>query len=533
MSAYKVLVTDDISPVGLALLRDAADVQVRVVKRPERAQLLDLIGDCQAVITRSATTLDAGVFAAAPQLKVAGRAGVGLDNVDVDAATRAGVLVMNTPDANTLAATEHTFALLLALCRNLPDAHASLKAGEWQRARFMGVQLFGKTLAVIGFGRIGSRVAARAQAFGMEVIAYDPYIASAVTERAKVALVPTLEEALACADFITVHMPLTAETRRLIGTDQLAHVRRGARLVNCARGELIDETALLDALESGALAGAALDVFSEEPPRSAALQRLIAHERVIATPHIAASTLEAQEDVGIQIARQVLDALRGENYQNAVNLPFPAVNGYRELLPYLRLAEAIGSLHAQLSRGPISRVEIALAGEELSKQAPALTVALVKGLLTPILGERLSYVNALRLAQERGIQVMPVAAVEQSDYSQLIATRVLAAREQRAIAGTLFGGHSPRIVQIDEYRMDGTPEGRILVMTSLDVPGVIGHVGTLLGERGINIAEWHLGRTAPGGRAMSFINVDDPVSDAVLDELRALPQVQDIRQVVL
>ncbi|TMC58656.1 MAG: phosphoglycerate dehydrogenase [Chloroflexi bacterium] len=329
---FHILITDDISPAGLALLKNAPDVRLEVVTRPGSAQLLDLIRHCDAVITRSATTLDATVFAAASQLKVAGRAGAGLDNVDVDAATRAGVLVMNTPEANTLAATEHAFALLLALCRDLPEAHASLKRGEWQRSRFMGVQLYGKTLGVIGFGRVGSRVAARAQAFGMEVIAYDPYIAADVTTRAKVERVPLLEALLARADFISLHMPLTAETRRLVGADQLAALKPGARLVNCARGELVDESALLDALESGALAGAALDVFGEEPPRSEVLKRLIAHPHVVATPHIAASTVEAQADVGVQIARQVLEALRGENYQNAVNVQ-QVQDGWRTKCP--------------------------------------------------------------------------------------------------------------------------------------------------------------------------------------------------------
>ncbi len=327
VSTFNILITDDISRVGLALLQDAPDVQVAVVKRPTREQLLQLIPAYDALITRSATSLDAAVFAAAKQLKVAGRAGVGLDNIDVDAATRAGVLVMNTPEASTLAATEHTFAMLLALCRDLPNAEASLKRGEWNRARFMGVQLCGKTLGVLGYGRIGSRVAARAQAFGMSVLAYDPYIAGAVTECAKVELIHELDDLLARADFITVHMPLTHETRHMIGHEQFARLKRGARLVNCARGELIDEAALLAALDAGQVAGAALDVFSEEPPRSDCLKRLIAHERVVATPHIAASTVESQEDVGIQIARQVLEALRGENYHNVVNLPFVAVSG--------------------------------------------------------------------------------------------------------------------------------------------------------------------------------------------------------------
>jgi D-3-phosphoglycerate dehydrogenase / 2-oxoglutarate reductase len=300
---FRILITDDISPAGLALLQAAPDVSVDIVKRPAPARLLGLIGSYDALVTRSATPLDAETFAAAGQLKVAGRAGVGLDNVDVDAATTAGVMVMNTPEANTLAATEHTLALMLALCRGLPAAHSSLKNGQWNRARFMGMQLAGKTLGIIGFGRIGSRVAVRAQAFDMTTIAYDPYIAPEVAERAHVELLPDLAELLARADFVTLHTPLSAETERMIGRAQLAQMKRGARLVNCARGGLVDEAALLDALEAGRLAGAALDVFSEEPPQSETLRRLIARDEVVVTPHLGANTVEAQEDVGTQIAR--------------------------------------------------------------------------------------------------------------------------------------------------------------------------------------------------------------------------------------
>jgi D-3-phosphoglycerate dehydrogenase len=530
---FRILIADDISPAGLALLQQAPDIQTDVAKRPSHEKLLDIIGGYDAIISRSATALDAVMFAAAKQLKIAGRAGVGLDNVDIDAATTAGVMVMNTPEANTLAATEHTMTLLLALCRNMPDAHASLKRGEWSRAQFMGVQLFEKTLGVIGFGRIGSRVATRAQAFGMKVIAYDPYIAEEVAERAKVELALNLDELLARADFITLHMPLMDSTRNLLGRAQFAQVKRGARLVNCARGELVDEAALLEALESGQLAGAALDVFSEEPPKSETLRRLIAHANVIATPHIGASTVEAQEDVGTQIARQVLEALRGENFQNVVNLPFIGAGNYREAVPYLRLAEAIGSLQMQLIRGRVGRVELTFEGEELLSRVKPLTVALLKGMLTTVLQERVNYVNAPRLAEERGITVSQIAPRTPSDYSNLLTCRVISTKEERTIAGTLFSGRAPRIIRIDDYLMDGTPEGRILVMTSRDVPGVIGKVGTLLGEHGINIAEWRLGRTAPGGMAKSFINVDDPVSDEVMEKLRALPQVMDIRQVVL
>ena len=530
---FRVLITDDISSAGLALLQGAPDISVDIVKRPDRARLLGLIGSYDALVTRSATPLDAEAFAAAGQLKVAGRAGVGLDNVDVDAATAAGVMVMNTPEANTLAATEHTLAMMLALCRGLPAANASLKSGQWNRARFMGLQLAGKTLGIIGFGRIGSRVAVRAQAFGMTTIAYDPYIAAEVAERAHVELLARMEDLLARSDFVTLHTPLGAETQHLLGAPQLAQMKPGARLINCARGGLVDEAALLEALEAGRLAGAAIDVFSEEPPQSELLRRLIARDEVVVTPHLGANTVEAQEDVGTQIARQVLDALRNEDYQNAVNLPFFGGSGYRQSLPYLRLAEAIGSLQVQLARGSVSRVEIGFEGSEVAARAQSLTVALLKGLLASLLKERINYVNAPQLAAERGISVAQIEPRQQSDYNNLITCRVVTSQEQRTIAGTLLAGKAPRIVQIDDYLMDGSPAGRILVMTSHDVPGVIGRVATLLGDHAINIAEWRLGRTAPGGMAMSFINIDDPVGDAVVAALRRLPQVMDIRQVVI
>ena len=335
------------------------------------------------------------------------------------------------------------------------------------------------------------------------------------------------------SDFVTLHTPLGPETERLLGAAQFARMKHGARLINCARGGLVDEAALLAALESGRLAGAAIDVFSEEPPRSETLRQLIARPEVVVTPHLGANTVEAQEDVGTQIARQVRDALRNEDYQNAVNLPFFGGSGYRQSLPYLRLAEAIGSLHVQLARGSITRVELGFEGDDVAARAPSLSVALLKGLLAALLKERINYVNAPRLAAERGIVVAPLAPLAQPDYNNLITCRVVTSQEQRTIAGTLLAGKAPRIVQIDDYLMDGSPAGRILVMTSRDVPGVIGKVATLLGDHGINIAEWRLGRTVPGGMAMSFINIDDPVGGNVLAVLRALPQVMDIRQVVL
>ena len=327
---------------------------------------------------------------------------MGMDNIDIDAATLHGILVMNTPEANTLAAVELTLALMLALCRKLPQANASLKKGDWTRSKFLGTQLSGKTLGVIGLGRIGSRVAARCQAFGMTVIAYDPYIAEEAADRIHVRLVGDLDELLRTADIITVHTPLTEETKGMIGAGEIARMKDGVRLINCARGGIMDEAALLEGLAGGKIAGLGIDVYSVEPPKKDLLRRLLARDEVVATPHLGANTIEAQRDVAVQVVQQVIEALRGENFRNVVNLPFPDGVDYRSLAPYMNLAEKIGSLIMQLIRGRISRVEVEFRGEEVESSEKPLTVALLKGLLTPILSEDVNFVNAPRLADERG-----------------------------------------------------------------------------------------------------------------------------------
>ncbi len=531
---YRILITDDLSREGLAILDAAPDVQYDVIKRPPRQELLARARDYDAIIIRSGTPLDAEVFAAAaPRLRVVGRAGVGLDNLDVAAATRHGVLVMNTPEANTLAAVEHTLAMMLALCRRIPQAHASLRAGAWERSKFMGIQLSGRVLGIIGLGRIGSRVAARCQALGMEVIAYDPYISEDVAERLRVELVAELDELLARSDIITMHMPLTEETRGMLGEAQFARMKDGVRIINCARGAIVDEGALYRALVSGKVAGAALDVFSEEPPRSETLRALLALDNLVATPHIGASTVEAQQDASVQIVRGVLSALRGEGYPHAVNLPFAEGADYQALLPYLRLAEKIGSLQMQLIRGRVNRVEVDVQGEEIANQVKAITVALLKGLLAPILKDTVNYVNAPALAAERGITVAQVHREESGDYPNLISCRVISTQEARLVEGSLFSRARPRIVRIDEYPMDVQPVGNILIISSRDVPGVMGRIGTILGNHNLNIAEWRLGRTAPGEWELSFINMDSPVPDEVIREIAASGTVRDVRQVVL
>jgi D-3-phosphoglycerate dehydrogenase len=530
---FRILITDDLGRAGLTLLEAASDVEHDLVKLPSAEKLIQIIGEYDAVITRSGTPLTAPVFEAGKRLKVAGRAGVGMDNIDIDAATRHGVLVMNTPEANALAATELTMALMLALCRNLPRAHVSVKKGEWTRSKFMGVQLNGKTLGVIGLGRIGSRVATRSQAFGMKVIAYDPYIAEDAAERTHVRLGSSLEEILREADILTVHTPLTEETRGMIGAREIAMMKDGVRLINCARGGILEEKALLDGLAAGKIAGVGLDVYSTEPPKTELLQQILSREEVVATPHIGANTLEAQRDVAVQVVQQVIEALRGENFRNVVNLPFPEGVDYRSVAPYMELAERIGSLLMQLIRGRISRVEVEFRGEDVEAHGKPLTVALLKGVLSPILSEDVNYVNAPHLAEQRGIQVAQTRHPAAEDYSNVILCRAVSTKETRLIGGALFLHKHPRIVLLDDYRIDALPSGPALILSNRDIPGVIGKVGTLLGERGINIAEWQMGRNERGGMAVSFINIDTPASEAVLQELRALSPILDVRQVML
>jgi D-3-phosphoglycerate dehydrogenase len=566
---YRILVTDDIGAAGMAHLQAATDVQVEAHTQISREALLRCIGAYDAVITRSGTALDAAVFGAAKRLRVAARAGVGLDNVDLDAAALAGVMVMNIPEVNSIAAAEHTLALLLALCRHVPQANAQLRAGAWERRPFMGVQLNGKTLGLVGVGRVGSLVAARARAFGMHVIGYDPYVSEDIAKAVRVELLEELGELLARADFVSLHVPLTDETRGMMGPAQIARMKPGARLINTARGALVDEAALYAALASGKLAGAALDVFAVEPPMGSEMTaRLVQLPSVVATPHLGASTLEAQADVSVRIAQQVLDALRGARYHNVVNLPFAEGVDYRAIGPYMTLAEKIGSLHMQLGRGrsgPVTEVQVAFHGDELKEHVKPLTVALLKGLLTPMLGDGVNYVSAPRLAQDRGIVVRQAVFPVADDYANVIVCRVTVAHEQRLIAGTVIGhGQTrgvaarerfvfpearrsrnpagttlpggtgqPRIVRLDDIPMDALPFGYALIVRSNDVPGVIGQVGTRLGAAGVNIAEYRLGRSAPGGVALSFINLDSEAPESALAELRALPQVIEVRQVWL
>jgi len=529
---FRILVTDPLPDEGLALLRAAADAQTDY--RPELGtrngdELLTAAADYDALIVRSGTAVSQALIENCARLKIIGRAGVALDHIDIAAATERGIMVMNTPESAALSAAEHTLALLLALCRHLPAADASLRRGEWDRSRYWGIQLDGKTLGLIGFGRVGRLVAPRAHAFGLNVLAYDPYIDPDIARRANVTLT-TLDDLLARSDIVSLHPLLAEGPRQILGAAELAQMKPGARLVNTAHGALVDEAALLAALQSGRLAGAALDVFAVEPPGRSPLFEL---PNVVVAPHLSSSTVEAQRDVAVQIAQQVLDALRGQNYRNVVNLPFIAGPDFRLVRPYLELAEKLGALQSQLASGPITKVEVEVKGEGMTELVRPIAVALLTGLLRDTATEPVNYVNAPALAAERGLTITQTRGMQLVDYPNLLSCRASWADGQRLIAGTLFGGSEARLVQVDDMRMDARPEGHVLVMFSRDVPGVIGLVGTLLAQFGVNIAEWRLGRDAPGGRALSFINLDEAPPPAALDSIRALAPVIAVRAIRL
>lgn len=519
----KILVTEDLADDALALIEARGLTYDNL--RPSRAELREVVGQYDGLIVRWMTRIDADLLDRAPRLKVIGRAGASLDNIDIDAATRRGVIVTNTPLLHSTASAEFVFGLLLALARQIPQAHESVKAGEWTSGRrFQGTELSGKVLGLVGFGRVGRDVAARAASFGMKVMAYDPFVDEAEALAAGV-LMMDLDDLLGRADFVSLHAPLTEATKRLIGAQEVQKMKVGVFLVNTARGALIDEDAVAEGLKSGRIAGVAVDGFSREPPTG---NSLLGMANVIATPHLGAATREAVRAISSQIVAQTLDALQGLDYRNVVNLPFANGVDFQAIRPHLVLAEKLGALQRQLAGGQVKRVEVEVRGG-FAGLVKALTMALLKGLL----GDEVNYINAPALAQERGIRVAQTKGMPLVDYPNLLSCRVFGATSERLVAGTLFESEAARIVQIDGFRLDGLPTGTILILGNEDVPGVIGRVGTLLGQRGINIAEWRLGRDAPGGRALSFINLDNSVPDKVVAELSGLSGISSATVVQL
>ncbi len=525
---HRVLVTDPLAESGLDILRAASDVDLDYRPGLKGSDLLRAVADSDALITRSGTAVTRELVSAGNRLRIVGRAGVGLDNVDVDACTERGILVINAPTANILSATEHTMAMLLALCRNIPEAHASVKRGEWVRSKFLGIELSGKVLGVIGLGRIGTRVTTRARAFGMRVIAYDPYIAQAVGEKVGAEMVE-LDELLAQADVITVHTPLSDETRGMIGAGEIARMKDSVILVNCARGGIYEENALAAALDSGKVSGAAIDVYEDEPP--AKDHPLLKAKNAIFSPHIGANTIEAQDRVAVQTSEMVVDALRGSIFVSAVNLPFEGLVD-ADAAPMIDLAEKVGLFTAQIINGPVTRAAIELWGidERLLK---ILSVASLKGLLTPHLAESVNFVNAEQVAQNRGIAISATTHPIPVDYNNLITFRAASQREEMCVSATLFSEKNERIVSVNHFRVEFKPKGNLLYIINKDVPGVVGKVGTLLGDREINIAEYNLARTASGGKAMAIITVDSPLDTDTLSFLRSFKEMEEVKQVRL
>ena len=525
----KVLVSDALSKKGLEILEREKKLDVDVKTKLPPAELKSIIKDYQGIIVRSATKLTADIIKEAKKLKVIGRAGVGLDNVDVKQATKQGIIVMNSPGGNTISTAEHTMSMMLALSRNNPQASASLKRNEWDRKRFMGTELYGKTLGIIGLGRIGSEVAKRSQAFGMQVIAYDPYSSVEKAEELNINLVD-LKNLLKEADYITIHVPLTEETRHLIGEKEFKLMKKDVRIMNCARGGLIDEAALLEALKSNKAAGAALDVFEKEPPRDNPLLKL---DNVIFTPHLGASTEEAQVNVAVDISKQMVNALLDRGIKNAVNMPALSGEVLKNIQPYITLAEKIGSLQIQLVKRHPQEVRVKYSGDVTAYDLAPITTALIKGLLEPILPEMVNYVNAPLIAREKGIKVVEAKSSTNTDFATLISVEVETDKLKSSISGTLFGKKEPRIVLIDGYYVDAVPSGYMIITSNEDKPGIIGQIGTLLGKNGINIAGMTFGRKKKQGQAISVINVDSVVSDKMLEEIRSFDYINSAKLVKL
>jgi D-3-phosphoglycerate dehydrogenase len=522
--SYRILVLEGITERGAEILRGEGWT-VDMEKALPPAELVKLVPSYDAILIRSGSKMNADVIEAARCLKVIGRAGVGVDNVDLEAATRRGVLVMNSPGGNTLSTAELAVGLMLALARNIAPADAAMKAERWDRKSFAGTELFGKRLGVVGFGRIGREVAARCRAFGMEVQAFDPFVSPNLAEQLHVKL-RSLEEVLQTSDYLTLHTTLTKETKHLIGKDALSKVKNGVRIVNAARGELIDEEALLAALDSGRVAGAALDVHPQEPPKD---WRLSKHPKVLALPHLGASTKEAQERVGTDIAQQVRDYLRGGVIQQAVNFYSLAGDLYDRVRPAMDLAERLGLFLAQACRGSLERVELGVYGDLREIDLKPILSSAVLGVLEPHLAEGLTLVNAVEIAKGRGIEILESTSSAQVSYANLVALRLKTSEEDLSVAGTVFGGTHLRLVDVDGVEVDTIPHGNVLLVRNEDTPGIVGRVGGALGAHGINIARMGLGRKPGSGRAIMLIEVDSEIPAAALDEIRALQGIREAR----
>ena len=520
----RVLVSDNLGDIGIKMFEEAdgIDVDVKTGLSPE--ELKEIIGEYHALVIRSATKVTEELLGAAKNLKVVGRAGIGLDNVDIPAATKRGVVVMNTPGGNVVTTAEHTISMMLSLSRNIPQGTATLKAGLWEKKKLQGREIFNKVLGVVGFGKIGSIVADRARGLKMRVIVFDPFVTPEQIEKAGFEAA-TLETLYAKSDYITVHVPKLKNTIGLLNKEAFDQMKQGVMIINCARGGIVNEADLLDALKSGKVAGAALDVFETEPPGKSPLFEF---DRVICTPHLGASTKEAQTNVAVAVADQIIDYLTNGTILNAVNAPSVTGELLEKLRPYLYLGDRMGSLQTQLVSGPIQEVQIEYTGEFYGLDLSPVSTAILKGLLTPILKDDVNFVNAHIIADERGIKVTEATQSAVEDYSNLITVRLVAGDRTNSVSGTIYGKNDARIVIINNFRLELIPEGHLALIHNEDTPGSIGEIGMTLGRHHINIGRMHVGQEEDGKRNIIFLQVDTPIDDQVAKELRELRTVRAV-----
>ncbi len=520
----KVLVSDKLADVGIKMFEEADGIEVDVNVGLAPAELKAIIGDYDALVIRSATKVTEEILDAATRLKVIGRAGIGLDNVAIRAATKRGIVVMNTPEGNVVTTAEHSIAMMLALSRNIPQGTASLKAGRWEKKNLQGREIFNKTLGVLGYGRVGRIVADRARGLKMQIIVHDPYVNRELVEQAGFEVV-SLEELYRRSDFVTVHVPKMKETLNFIDKAAFDQMKPGVMIIHCARGGIVNEKDLADALESGKVGGVALDVFETEPPGRSPLFEF---NSVVCTPHLGASTAEAQTNVAVSVAEQIISYLQTATIVNAVNVPCVTGELLAKLQPYLTLAERMGCLQAQLAEGAINGVSIKYSGDFSGFDMAPVTTAAIKGLLTPFLKDEVNFVNATVIAKERGIKVTELRSAEAEDFANLITIHATASEGANTVSGTIFGKHEPRIVKINMFRLEVVPEGHLLFIRNMDKPGAIGSIGTVLGRHNVNIARMHVGQEKDGGRNVIFLDTDICTPPEAVEELRALPMVKSV-----
>jgi len=525
----RILICDPLAKEGVELLEREKSFKVDVKTKLPPEDLKKIICQYEALVIRSQTKVTKDVIKHAKNLKVIGRAGIGLDNVDIAQASKEGIIVVNSPTGNTVSTAEHAFSLLLSMSRNIPQADASLKNKKWERKKFMGVEVYGKTLGIIGLGRIGSEVAKRALSFSMKVLAYDPFLSHEKAEALGVESV-NIDKLFRVSDYLTIHTPLTADTKNLINKSTLSKMKKTVRIINCARGGIVNEKDIADAVKNGTVAGAAFDVFENEPPFES---KLMTSEKIITTPHLGASTEEAQVNVAIDIAKSLTDILLNKGIRNAVNVPSVDAEVLKSMRPYLDLAEKIGLMHGQIADGFIKSVILTYKGDITNLNLNALTLSVIKGLLSPILEEKINNVNAMVIARERGINIIERKTDEVEDFAHLIHVKVETNKSKNTIMGTLFTNSEPRIVKLNNFYVEAVPKGNMLIISNRDVPGIVGLIGTLLGKAKINIAGMTFGREKKGGKAITLLNVDCEVPGPVLQKIKKAKNIYGVKQLTL